>query len=73
MKIIVNKFGKKTLVSAIMGNIRLSRSCATFGEYADGRSYYEGTIFSRKGKKLGYFSQAFNVPAREDELVLVFY
>ena len=73
MKIIVNKFGKKTVLPALMGNIRLSRSCATFGEYTDGRSYYEGSILSRKGKRLGYYSQSFNVPAREDETVLVFY
>ena len=73
MKIIINKFGKKTVVPAVVGNVTLARSYATFGEYTDGRSYYEGLILSRKGKRLGYFSQAYNVPNREDELVLVFY
>lgn len=73
MKIVINKQGKKTVVPAVPGNARLSRSYATFGEYTDGRTYYEGSILSRKGKRLGYYSQAFNVPSREDELVLVFY
>ena len=73
MKIIINKFGKKTIVPAVVGNVTLAKSYASFGPYMDGRTYYEGSILSRKGKKLGYFSQAFNVPSREDELVLVFY
>ena len=73
MKIIINKFGTRTIVPAVPGNVTLTRSYASFGPYMDGRTYYEGSILSRKGKRLGYFSQAFNVPNREDELVLVFY
>ena len=73
MKIIINKFGKKTVVPAVPGNVTLTRSYATFGPYMDGRTYYEGSILSRRGKKLGYFSQTYNAPERENETVLVFY